>query len=198
MALLALILGACAQGSDGGGVASLSASGGGAPTTTVARSAKDFEDARLEWAKCMRENGVDVPDPGADGRFQVGPGPGSGSRRDLRDDPDFDKAQKACEKLLEGFTPPNGFNPEQMKERVLALAKCLRDHGFDVPDPQFDQGARRFTQELPKGIDVNSKEFRQAQQDCAKQSGLDQFGKGPQGGPAGARTGTKSGSGTGS
>ncbi|MEV0825528.1 hypothetical protein [Nonomuraea rubra] len=50
------------------------------------------EDIELlrEFAKCMRENGVNMPDPNPDGTF----GGGAGSIK--RDDPAFQKAFEAC------------------------------------------------------------------------------------------------------
>jgi len=56
--LLTLALGACAGAGGGGGVASLS--GDGQATTTTVAGKKDFQQARLEWAECMRKNGVDA------------------------------------------------------------------------------------------------------------------------------------------
>jgi hypothetical protein len=181
--LLAIGLAACAQPESGGGVASLSGAEGGATTTTVAPTAEDFEEARLEWAKCMRENGIDVPDPGADGRITITRRPGDGANEE-----DFEKAEKACEHLRQGIAPPGGQAPEQMQERILALTKCLREKGFNVPDPDFDQGGGRFRQALPNGIDPESKEFQDAQRECAKASGMDQFGKGGPGGAPPAKT----------
>jgi hypothetical protein len=180
--LLTLALGACAGAGGGGGVASLS--GGGQATTTTVAGKKDFQQARLEWAECMRKNGVDVPDPGADGRVRVERrDAGGGKRAAFPDDPDFDKAMKACEHLMQGVEPPAGFNPEQMQERVLAMTKCLRDKGFDVPDPQFNGRGGVLMRMAPEGVDPESKEFRDALRDCQKQSGMDEMarnvGKGP-------------------
>jgi hypothetical protein len=171
--LLALGLAACAQADGGGGVASLS--GQDQATTTTVAGGKDFQQARLEWAQCMRENGVDVPDPGADGRVRIQSGAGAGQRRAFVDDPDFDKAQKACEKHMQGVEPPAGFNPEQMQERVLALTKCLRDRGYDVPDPEFNGRGGVLMRMAPEGVDPESKEFQDALRDCQKQSGMDEM-----------------------
>jgi len=180
--LLTLALGACAGAGGGGGVASLS--GDGQATTTTVAGKKDFQQARLEWAECMRKNGVDVPDPGADGRVRVERRvTGGGKRGAFPDDPGFDQAMKACEHLMQGVEPPSGFNPEQLQERVLAMTKCLRDKGFDVPDPQFNGRGGVLMRRTPDGVDPESKEFRDALRDCQKQSGMEEMernlGKGP-------------------
>lgn len=58
---------------------------------------QEFQDKALAFARCMRENGVDMPDP----KF------GEGGRIEQRiegglspDDPRFQEAQKRCESLL--------------------------------------------------------------------------------------------------
>lgn len=174
---LALGLGACAQ-PDGGGVASLG-QGQQAPETTTAQGGggKDFHEARLEWAECMREHGVDVPDPSPGGQVTARAG-----RRAFVDDPDFEQAQKACESKMQGVEPPAGLDPEHVQERVLALTKCLREAGFDVPDPQFGSGGRALVRIAPEGVDVESEAFQDAMRTCQKKSGMDQLGRDRAGG----------------
>ena len=64
-------------------------------------SAEDRERMRergLEFARCMRENGVDMPDPtpGGDGLFRIG-GDGIDPQSET-----FKKAQKACGDIMRG------------------------------------------------------------------------------------------------
>ena len=62
------------------------------------------------------------------------------------DQEDFEAAQTACEDLLEDVRGSFGMDdPEQrakMQEQMLAFAQCMRDHGIDMPDPQFNDGRR--------------------------------------------------------
>ena len=56
----------------------------------------ELEDAMVEFAQCMREHGVDMPDPGDGGfvqRFDSKSGPGP-------EDEEFQAAEKACEDKL--------------------------------------------------------------------------------------------------
>jgi hypothetical protein len=59
----------------------------------------------LEFAKCMRANGVDMPDPDPNGGFNLG------GRNIDRNDPKFQKAMEACRSKLPGggirFTNPS-------------------------------------------------------------------------------------------
>jgi hypothetical protein len=75
-------------------------------------SAADQERA-LKFAQCMREHGVDMPDPTFSGggvQMRVGGPPQSGSsgRAFGPNDPTFKKAQQACRKYFGGG--PGGFS----------------------------------------------------------------------------------------
>jgi ABC-type glycerol-3-phosphate transport system substrate-binding protein len=64
VAALALLLAACGGGASTQGIASLqegTTAGDDSSTTTTA--AVDPEQAVLDFAACMREHGVDMPDP---------------------------------------------------------------------------------------------------------------------------------------
>jgi hypothetical protein len=152
-ALAAFTLGACGSGGDNAtdGVASLddgaaddASTGSAAPTATT--EPVDQEEALLEFAACMRENGVDMPDPQLDDdggvRIQIGgsePEPGQGQPADV------DAAMEECRDLMpRGPVERNGeeFDPTEMQDELLAFAQCMRDHGVDMPDPEFDEDGR--------------------------------------------------------
>lgn len=78
------------------------------------RDSTEFQDTLYEFAQCMRDNGVDMPDPDLSS-FGPGarePGQGGGPFGDLdRDDPAFQAAFESCEEILAGFGPPGGAPP---------------------------------------------------------------------------------------
>lgn len=127
-------------GSDSAEVANL---GDSATTTSEEGSedqaSEDPEEAILAYTECMREEGIDLPDPDFSGE----PGQGGflgGSGIDPND-PDFQAAQEKCQSNLEGIQ--GRFDPEDqqaLQDAALEFAQCMRDHGFDVPDPDFSQG----------------------------------------------------------
>jgi hypothetical protein len=144
----------------------LGACGGGDPATAgTGDQQAEFREAALKFARCMRAHGVDMPDPkpGEGGRITMG-GPGMGPG----DQAKMESAQKACQKILESVRPPE-MSPEKeqkFKEQALKFARCMREHGIDMPDPQF-QGGGRMTQRMNEGVDPQSQRFRDATEACS-------------------------------
>jgi hypothetical protein len=163
--VLAGLLAACGQDPDDDGVASL---GDGASGSAASASPSvDPEEALQAFAECMREHGLeDFPDPTIDenGGIEISAGdPGDFGRAEL------DAAMQACEHLLpEGAGPGDGEGPsaeEQaaMEDALLAYAQCMRDHGIDMPDPEFSGGGV-----IQQGgdFDPNDPEFEEADDAC--------------------------------
>lgn len=135
-----------------------------------AEASVDPEDAMLEFAQCMRDNGVPMEDPqgGEGGRGLMVMGEGV--------DPEVvEAAEAACGEILEAAMPEDALRdlPAEQKEALLAAAQCMRERGWDVPDPQFDGG--RVTQRLDSrsGIDPSDPEFRSDAQACQQESGVE-------------------------
>jgi hypothetical protein len=117
----------------------------------VATEADELSDEELllEFAACMRDHGVDFPDPivEADGTITFGFRPGRGgadqSADDLQSigrDPDLPAARDACSEIIEGRAlGPGGQSLDEVgvenADRLLEFAQCMRDHGVDIGDP---------------------------------------------------------------
>ncbi|MDG4775199.1 hypothetical protein [Solwaraspora sp. WMMD792] len=134
---LALAVSSCAGAADGDQVATADGAG---PTASAGAGDGDGdgvdglteEERQLRFARCMRENGVDMPDPE--------PGEG-GAMQGFGTDSDMEKVEAAIEQCRE-FLPGGGetgqSDPEQI-ERVREIAKCMRENGVtDFPDPDVD------------------------------------------------------------
>jgi hypothetical protein len=148
------------------------------------------EDAALEYAKCMREHGVDVPDPK----------PGQGGfgiqiqSSDPRENQNFQDAQDACGDILQKAIPEGDRpDPAEMRDELHEMTECLRDKGYDVPEPQvFGPGDE--PPDNPPAPDkdlqdlMDDPDFQQAQEDCSKDAGL------PGGGGPGIQVGPGGGS----
>lgn len=159
---LSLSLAACGGGDESNGVASLG--GGGTQAQGAAQTADvagDGDGDPYEFAKCMRENGVeDFPDPDANGGFKVTPS--SGVRLD---DPATEKALEACRDLMGTPAEISDEQRAKLQDAFLAFAKCMRENGVDMPDPDLgSEGAVRML--LPEGVTPDDPTFREAQKAC--------------------------------
>jgi hypothetical protein len=92
-----MTLAACGGGGDDDAADVASLGTGEEPVTTDPQSAasKDPEEAMLAFTECMRDHGVDMPDPVFDqgGRVEIGPGDEVGG--DMSSD-EFEAANEAC------------------------------------------------------------------------------------------------------
>ena len=132
----ALLVAACSS-SDGEGVASLSDT----ETATVQEAPDDSsaadEEILLDFAACMRDNGVeDFEDPtiNADGvpEFNLRGADGERDREAL------DEAFVACRELLEGLAfGRGGIDLTEVTDTLVEFAACMRENGYDMPDPDL-------------------------------------------------------------
>lgn len=139
-------------------------------TDAVASPTVDPEDAMLQYAACMRENGVPMEDPQGGGGDRGLTLMGEGI------DPEVvQAAEEKCGDLLEAAMPEDGGKelPAEQKEALLAAAQCMRDRGWNIPDPEFDGG--RVTQRIEKGsgIEPGNAKFESDMQECQQDSGVE-------------------------
>ena len=158
-AALLLPLAACGSEEPNSDVASVGGSsedsGTNGASTGEELNEEDIREAMREFAGCMREHGVDMPDPDPDSGAMVAiPGAKAGE-----DNSKLAKADEACRALL----PNGGERPEISPEELDKLreeAKCLREHGIDVKDP---------TQENPGmgiAVEPGDEKFEKAVEAC--------------------------------
>ena len=105
-------------------------------------------DGALKFSKCMRQHGIDFPDPQREGPGRIklgGPGKPGGPGRGP-DDPKMKAAQSACEKYLRagGGKPVDAATRARMQDAFVAYAGCMRGHGINMPDPKTDSGGIGF------------------------------------------------------
>ena len=192
----ALVLGACGGGGKGDGVATLS--GSGSTSTTVKgkkASAKDQRDALLDYTRCLRKHGVQVADPtfgsngpSGNGGIKAGTANGGGGGGAIiangagsislpsPDDPAFKAADKVCQPILrraqQDLPAPSAEEQAKARDHALAFAKCMRQHGVDMPDPTFDSdGHISISVPGPAGGDAGKEgplpqSFQDAQKAC--------------------------------
>jgi len=150
-AVALLSLSACGSSDD----ADSDASSGGAsdPATASETESTDADAQALVFAECMRDNGVDMPDPapGQDGFFDA-----FHSIGDSYDQATIGQAVAACDDFFPTYAGAGGHGGVD-DEAVLALADCLREQGLDVPDNLFEDGAM---------LDIDRDELSAAMESC--------------------------------
>jgi hypothetical protein len=98
-------------------------------------AASDSEQAALDFAQCMRENGVpNFPDPVAqpDGSFGFQRPPGASASA-------LDDALKSCRSEAQalGLDVGSGAGDAEAQDALLRLSRCMRENGIpEFPDPK--------------------------------------------------------------
>ena len=171
-----LALGACggaAADTAAPTLASLEETSSDAAAAATTTAPIDPEVAFQEFAACMREHGIDVPDPeDGEGGFVIGgavPGDGGSVGEALGPDAEaFDEANKACGTILEDAFGEFELTPEteaEGRDQQLAFAQCMRDNGVeDWPDPSGDGPIA-----IELGPDVDPETLNTATDTCAGQ-----------------------------
>jgi hypothetical protein len=143
----------------------------------------EMQDAALEYAQCMRDHGIDMPDPVfQDGGMSIGFGPDSGADPESEE---FKAAEEECRPILEEARPDVQLSPEQqaeMQDKLTAMAECMRARGHDMPDPQVADDGGVMTRREAGGSDGAAggppdEEFEQDMEECSDEAGME--GPGP-------------------
>jgi hypothetical protein len=147
-----LAVSACGGGgADGDDVASLG--GDVNPLETEDTEPLDEDAQALVFAECMRDEGIDIADPGPD---QEGLSAALHEAEESYDRETYDQALNACEELLTHRDHGSDDHAPD-DEMMLDLAECLREQGLDVPDNLFEGGGMH---------DVEDDEVGAAMEEC--------------------------------
>lgn len=101
----------------------------------------------LKFAQCMREHGVDVSDPDAEGRVMI--------KSTNGDEVKVEEAHKACGKYMEPM-PGKGPDDPELQDKMLKYVQCMREHGVNMPDPDFSGGKAIISR--PRDVDPEVEE----------------------------------------
>ena len=142
----------------------LAACGGDTPSTAGSAESEDTaRQAELRFARCMREEGIEMPDPSADGSRDFRVGGDSGISPE-----EFERASRACEKYRRGSSrPPTEEQQQEFREMALAHSRCMREHGVEMSDPIFTERGARVRLEGGSGKpNPEDPEFKAAEEAC--------------------------------
>jgi hypothetical protein len=121
----ALVVGACGE----------EAGAGDGTGTEASDRGDELQEAGLKYAQCMREHGIDMPDPQRVGKGGIKL---SGGKVDFND-PKMKSAQSACQKYMQigGGETLDPAKRAKLQESALNYARCMRGQGVDMPDPKL-------------------------------------------------------------
>jgi hypothetical protein len=141
---------------------STTAAGGGSSTTNAAK----LLDARLAAAKCMRAQGINMPDPTA----QRGTALHMLAVLDSYPPVKAKAAQQACKaELDQAFPNANSLTPAERTQRLRELevfATCMRSHGINYPDPASYAGDPSGYAKALASVEQNSPAFKTTGKTC--------------------------------
>ncbi|MFI6597083.1 hypothetical protein ACIBHX_12550 [Nonomuraea sp. NPDC050536] len=104
-------------------------------------------DAQAKLTQCIRQNGIDMPDPGS---------PEAKNWRYTGDQATLQKALKACEQYAKQL--PNPYDDPKVRDQLVKFAQCMRKQGIDMPDPPQQNW----------NLNPNDPSFQKAMQACSQ------------------------------
>ena len=138
-------------------------------TTTVDEEIT-FEEGVLDFAQCMREEGVNFPDP----TFDIDGNP-QFDNLEIENEEEFENAFENCEDILRNALPEQfDLDPEveaALVDASLEFSQCMRDQGIDFPDPK--PGEFGFFAFRDADIDFTSESVQNAFEICQPENPLE-------------------------
>ena len=129
-----------------------------------------FEEGVLNFAQCMREEGINFPDP----TFDIDGNP-QFDNLEIDNEDEFERAFENCEDILRNALPEQfDLDPEVEAALVVAsleFSQCMRDQGIDFPDPK--PGEFGFFAFRDADIDFGSEAVQEAFEICQPENPLE-------------------------
>ena len=138
--------------------------------TTIVDEEITFEEGVLDFAQCMREEGINFPDP----TFDIDGNP-QFDNLEIENEEEFESAFENCEDILRNALPEQfDLDPEveaALVDASLEFSQCMRDQGIDFPDPK--PGEFGFFAFRDADIDFTSEDVQNAFEICQPENPLE-------------------------
>ena len=138
--------------------------------TTIVDEEITFEEGVLDFAQCMREEGINFPDP----TFDIDGNP-QFDNLEIENEEEFESAFENCEDILRNALPEQfDLDPEveaALVDASLEFSQCMRDQGIDFPDPK--PGEFGFFAFRDADIDFTSEAVQNAFEICQPDNPLE-------------------------
>lgn len=152
----AAVLTSCSSGDDTG----QKTRGTGEKGGVAAVGGQPLADAHLAFARCMRRQGIDFPDPGPGKGFELGRG---------QDETRVRAAERRCDRyrraIADATPKPSARRLQQDRDATLRFARCMRRHGANVPDPRLTEGGTSVA--VPSDAKTDA-DFQRASRACER------------------------------
>ena len=129
-----------------------------------------FEEGVLEFSQCMREEGIDFPDP----TFDIDGNP-EFNELNIENEEAFEEAFTNCEDILRRALPEQfDLDPEveaALIDASLEFSQCMREEGIDFPDPT--PGEFGFFAFRDADVDWSSEQVQEAFEICQPENPLE-------------------------
>lgn len=162
-----LVAGACSDGATDSDIASLDAQGGNTSAQTANAESIPGEQAVLAFTACLRDEGLNIDDPAIDGEGNlVAPTPHAVAAETL-DMAAVHAAFDVCQGFLDNVA--FGMSTEDLagrEDELLAFAVCMRENGYDMPDPDFSGEGHSGAGPFGDAIDIDDPAFQKAVGSC--------------------------------
>ena len=166
LAFLAVFAACTIGGEESQGVVTIEST----TATTVVDEETTFEEGVLEFAQCMREEGINFPDP----TFDIDGNP-QFDNLEIENEEEFESAFENCEDILRNALPEQfDLDPEveaALVDASLEFSQCMRDQGIDFPDPK--PGEFGFFAFRDADIDFSSEAVQDAFEICQPENPLE-------------------------
>ena len=138
--------------------------------TTIVDEEITFEEGVLDFAQCMRKEGINFPDP----TFDIDGNP-QFDNLEIENEEEFESAFENCEDILRNALPEQfDLDPEveaALVDASLEFSQCMREQGIDFPDPK--PGEFGFFAFRDADIDFTSEAVQNAFEICQPENPLE-------------------------
>lgn len=167
MLAFGVIAGACSSGIADSAVASIDTEGEGTSTQGTETESIPGEEAVLAFTACLRDEGLDIDDPDIDAEGNLVAPSMHAIAAETLDIPAVHSAFDACRGFLDNVA--FGFSMEDLtgrEDELLAFAVCMRENGYDMPDPDFSGDGHSGAGPFGDAIDIDDPDFQTAAKSC--------------------------------
>ncbi len=158
-----LLFAACGGDDDSDDNSSSSSSNSSSGSSNADMIMNEMEENTLDLFQCLRDQGIDIKDPSFEGNGL------QESMNELSQMPGAEQAAEACteeaEKMLDVFGGQE--KAEEFLEDYAQFARCMREHGYNVPDPDPNNPGT-----LQPDLDLSDAAIGATAKDCLDESGL--------------------------